>query len=829
MEDTFIPENQTISKIFNCDQIYRIPNYQRQYNWDDEQLDALWDDLNEAYKNKEKNKCYFLGSIVVVRSEDYLDLIDGQQRITTLMIMMDVLRKNFSDINKDSKEINFVDLKKLDDCILHSGRRSRLQLQSDPNYDAIFNTKIIKRESYEKITKPTKIELNTDNPEYKYLNTACFFYKKFKDLTKEDLNDFVNYIFFKTNIIKIVCNDESFAIKLFQVLNDRGQDLTNADLIKAEIFSKYDNDDVDGKKSFNVEWNNIIRIANNNDFRMDDFIVYYEYFKLKSNPERQVVDEIKRDTKEMTPQDIIEEMTNFSKAIEKVYKSTNPVIYSLRYIPWKAYVTTALASAYYVEYPRMEELLKIMRRFFYISFISGGTLNTIKPKSFKLIEYIVDKKPIEDIEKELNSLIYAKKMIKSVYEALNGEVYDEKYLKPLLLSLDYYIREENNTTFYPINRELHIDHILPKKYKTDKDHSWDYIKNTEEADAYLNTLGNMALLQYSKNEECENFGFDKKIRIYQGKNIDGTNKSGVTSFDTTRVIIMNAEKDAQEKSKELGLEEKKYIWDVQCIKDRKEYLMDLIENMLDITEDDIERNTVLGETNTALNRWGYNEKYWNNKEIIFKTLEDFIYSNDYKSYEEIPMELKKLNINSKNLIKNELSQNDIENEYNEVNINGITIYVKNCEDTIDIFNYLNVLKKYFTFEAEYIEDKDENRSAITLELIEKVYEFSKKVYEHELDFDKAVSQLSHHGMNSRSAQIYISNFIKMLNGDGYKRSISAVAANMFINKIRADYGNEFSKRAIKSLEFNVRYQNECGMKNNRLETVLNKQKEIENM
>lgn len=93
-------------------------------------------------------------------------------------------------------------------------------------YDALFNTKIIKRENYEKLTQLTKLEINTDNPEYKY--TVYFFHKKFKELSEDDLGKFVNYIFFRTNIIKITCTDESFAIKLFQVLNDRGQDLSNS-------------------------------------------------------------------------------------------------------------------------------------------------------------------------------------------------------------------------------------------------------------------------------------------------------------------------------------------------------------------------------------------------------------------------------------------------------------------------------------------------------------------------------------------------------------------------------------------------------------------------
>lgn len=824
MEETFKPENQTISKIFNCDEIYRIPNYQRQYSWTDEQLEALWDDLYEGYENQ-NNRCYFLGSIVVVKTGDYLDIIDGQQRITTLIIMMDVLRKSFPDINKDSDEINFVDLKKIEDSILHGGRRSRLQLQSDPNYDALFNTKIIKRESYEKLTKPTKKEIAKDNPEYKYLNTAYFFYTKFKELSREDLNKFVNYIFFRTSIIKIVCTDESFAIKLFQVLNDRGQDLANSDLVKAELFGKYDPDDIDGKNSFNVQWNNIIKIANDNEFRMDDFIVYYEYFKMRSNPRRQILDEIKTIIKGKNPSDILEEMTNFSKAIEKVFKSTNPIIYSLMYIPWRAYVITALASAYYVEYPNIESLLHVMRRFFYISFISGGTLNTIKQTSFNLIDYIVTKKSIEEIEMELNKLISSKKMIKGVYEALNSEVYDEKFLKPLLLSIDYDIREDKNTTFYKIDKELHMDHILPRAYKKHSD--WDYIENKEEADNYINTLGNMALLHFNKNEECENFGFETKLRIYQGKNEDGSNKSGVTSFETTRVIISDAEEDAQKRMQELGTTEKEYIWDVNSIKRRKQYLMSLIEEMLDITEDDIENNIIEEEIINESDKWKYNGLFYDNKEIIEKTLTDFIESNDYRDFDEIPKEIRMLNMQSNFIIKKALDKADNEYDYKKVKVNDFYFYLRNCEDERDAINYINILKKYFSFDIDYVINREELKSKITASNINQVYKISKSIYKHEIDFNTGLTILGKE-MKRSSAKMYMNAFMKMMMGELYQRSISSLAARIFIDRIREDFGNEYSKKAIKSLEANLEYQKECGMgRNSKLYEVLNKQKEKE--
>ena len=291
--DTFKPINQTISEIFSCDGIYKIPNYQRQYSWTNDQLEALWDDLYEAYQNKTvDNDCYFLGSIVVVNDgKGYFELIDGQQRITTLMILMNVLVKDFPDINKNSDEIFVADKDKIQNCILFQGRKNRLQLQTDPKYDSIFNDLIINCESFADIDEPTKKELKLDDPQYKYINSAVFFYKKLSELNETELDEFVNYIFYSTNIIKIECTNQSFAIKLFQVLNDRGLELSPSDIVKSYIIGKYEQDDETGKQIFNNNWKNIEDLSKQYGFKIDDFVVFYEYYKLKSNPKRQVVDE----------------------------------------------------------------------------------------------------------------------------------------------------------------------------------------------------------------------------------------------------------------------------------------------------------------------------------------------------------------------------------------------------------------------------------------------------------------------------------------------------------------------------------------------------------
>lgn len=591
-KELFNPINNTISEIFNCDKIYRIPNFQRPYSWMDEQLDELWDDLITSFKSKEENNCYFLGSIVVVDTDEniYQDVIDVQQRITTLMIMFNVLSKSFANLNSKEKldpTKNIVTKVTVDNRIQNDNGYSRLQLQSYKDYDSTFKNAIINRENFDQIENEriAKNDLKSNNPKFKYLNTAKYFYKKFKKLEEDDeksntniLGDFINYIFYNVNIIKIVCTKQSFAIKLFQVLNDRGLNLTNSDIIKANIIEKLnDNTAID---IFENNWKMIETIANDYDFTMDDFFVFFEYFKLKSNPTKQLSDEINGLIAKENISDFINEMTKFAEKIKEVYTSKNHVVFSLLYLPWKFYIITILTSALYVDYPNKNELLKKIRRFYYLAFISGKTLNGIKQTSFNIIAKIVNKEKIEEISLKMDEYIQKEKLITLTYEAINSEnVYGERWLKPLLMSIDYYLNEIDY--FIPIDKKINVDHILPIAFSEEKNKSWDYI-DAEEAKKVINTIGNMALLSETKNKSALNKGFNVKINIYQGLDEKGNlytdedgNKSklkGFTNFTTTAKIVTDYLASHK-------------MWDITTINDRKEnYIIKMINSMLDINE-----------------------------------------------------------------------------------------------------------------------------------------------------------------------------------------------------------------------------------------------------
>lgn len=695
--EIFKPENKNISDIFSFTGIYTIPNYQRQYSWNDENLEELWDDLYNSFVDG-IDKCYFLGSIVIVdRGNGEQELVDGQQRITTLMIMLNVLLRDFPDINVNntSSGVLNADNSLISSLIFFNQRINRLRLQQDPDYDTYFKKIISSSESYKDFKKPTKEDLKKEDPQYKFMNTAYFFYNKFKKLLEEEgelvFGNFVNYIMFKTNIIKISCFDQSFAIKLFLVLNDRGMDLANSDIIKSVIYNEFDkNEDYTkhDKDVFNSNWKAIELICNKYDFSMDDFFVFYEYFKLKKNPKKQLSDEITDIVKNSEINSIVTELMSYAENVEKVFTTQNSVIYSLRYIPWKFYVTTSIATAYQVEYENINELLFELRRFYYLSWISGKTLNGIKQTSFNLIEAIANKVPLEDIKNITNHFIMKNKIITNVYNALDGNVYGESYLKPLLLSIDYKIREVLLTEFYPADKNIHMDHILPKKYY-EKQAEWTYITNKEETLPYLNKIGNMALLLGKKNEEALNFGVPTKLDIYLGED---KQKTGRTAFDTTNWVIDEFKTDNK--------------WNVESINNRQIQLMTEIEDMLDISREDVEEEQSYIQMDDSNNdnsyyKWQYKNERLTNSSLVRKLLVDYINDNNFKSLEELDDEIKNYHIIP---ILPLLSTESIMNGYGYRKLNGISfsLYTPSQFNKDRIEKFLTIFKKYYNFENDLI-------------------------------------------------------------------------------------------------------------------------------
>ena len=134
--DIFKPDNKTIEQIFgDTEAFYNMPIYQRPYAWDKERVEQLWYDILEAYKNnlqdKEIDKNYFLGSVVVVDKGKYQDVVDGQQRLTTLTILFCTLR-DMKVFNEEDDEYYLIQES------IAKRNKKRLTLTTHSNNQALF-------------------------------------------------------------------------------------------------------------------------------------------------------------------------------------------------------------------------------------------------------------------------------------------------------------------------------------------------------------------------------------------------------------------------------------------------------------------------------------------------------------------------------------------------------------------------------------------------------------------------------------------------------------------------------------------------------------------
>ncbi|RRO12358.1 DUF262 domain-containing protein [Flavobacteriaceae bacterium 14752] len=578
MEESFKPNSLTINKLLtDSDALYQIPVYQRPYKWGDDEVDKLWDDIVESYNNEEPN--YFLGSIITAKPSKggkYLDIVDGQQRLTTLIILMATIRDVYPTINREECEEDpfAIGIEQINNAIMVSNKFGRLRLATHSNHSSDFEKYIIKGDT-SKLKKPYKKDLRKDEaPEFKFINTSVEFRKRIESLGEKECGDLLNYIFNQIKIIRIDCSNVGFAIKLFQVLNARGLDLTNSDLIKSyligRLHSLYDTEIVDQKeKQFLQDWITCEGLALDVEESLNELFVMYEYYLLGANPKKSLYDELENQFSKDDPLDVISDFKAFITVYnDEVYSSETQLDYSFFYLRWSIYWKTIVTTALHTGYPDVLELKKTVRRYFYLFWISGFTLSRIKQTSFNLIKWLKDKRLINEIKQELEKSIRENRIQDRFESSLKGNVYQEAWCKPLLAIIE--MNQIDKPEYINISdRSLHVEHILPQSYG--KIYGWKHIIEDErDGSEIINSLGNLTLLSGKKNIEASNDAFKNKVFIYQGKGKHGSSDDKIASFRITQMIFDQYNND------------KVTEWGYDTIENRRIFMINQIEELFQI-------------------------------------------------------------------------------------------------------------------------------------------------------------------------------------------------------------------------------------------------------
>lgn len=568
-QDIFTPASLTIKELFNnASSLYQIPRYQRPYKWVDEQIDKLWDDLTEAYENGTES--YFLGSVITASPQDnssYLDVVDGQQRVTTLMILFAVIRDLFPNLNRTplSPDPSNITIKTIKNSILADDEYNRLKLYTHINHQTDFENLIVNADTTI-ISKPRKRHIAIEEePRYKFLNTASMFNTKLIEKGEVYVGKLVNYLFNNVRVIRIDCTSKEFAIKLFQVLNDRGLDLTNADLIKSYLIQKIEEEykadsELRTKKGdqFMQEWRHIEQIIKKFDDGLNDVLILYEYHLLGSNPKKSLYDTLVEQFKTQNSLDIIKDFRKFVENYEKyLWEIDNVDVFALWYLRWNFYWKSILLTGYHVGYKDNHRLAKALKRYYYLYWIAGKTLTAIKQTSFNLIGYVKDKKSIEEIEFILQKKIDDDKIIPLAIQNLKNNIYAEPWGKPLICLLEYNATDTAKIAWIPLVRDLHLEHIIPTKFRNYPE--WSHITD-EFFEQWGNSGANLTLLSGSKNIEASDNPFKLKINVYKGNGLYQNKNSKITGYIITQKIVQDFDnKTYNEEWNETSIRDR-WIW-----------------------------------------------------------------------------------------------------------------------------------------------------------------------------------------------------------------------------------------------------------------------------
>lgn len=533
-------EKKVIREIFNM--WYCIPDYQRAYVWDTDQVRDLLDDTISAYReNKEAQ--YFLGSMVLKineKSENNVsyteyELLDGQQRITTVFLILACMRDMLTDYPQYQNSLaGFV--YQAEDAILQQPERMRI----------IFNIRSDVRDFVNEHIKPLhgtcddallkeKMQAKDVNISIRNMANAMLVAHEFLEENKSDIIRYLSYFLNKVLMIYVATEELQDAFQLFTVLNNRGVKLSSSDILKAENLKELSAAD---RTSWATRWEEMETYFGE-DF--DKFLSHIRTILVKKKQTTTLLKEFDefvysnqeydRTQKKYVPRtpilrrgrDTFELLYSYYHTYQEVFDTDHSVVtgdyeitnyLKLMETGFGADYWIAPVLDYYRKYRRrgFVAFLKALDRKLSADWITAAT-PTVRMENVNAI--------LREIEASQDSaaLLQSKTFTinKSDFErVINGDIYGRSFAKYLLLKLDLIYRG-SSTPMIP-QAIASIEHILPRNPSADSQWVKDF--SAAEREEWTNKLGNLVLISRRKNTAQGNRDYVEKKEKYFEKNIE---------------------------------------------------------------------------------------------------------------------------------------------------------------------------------------------------------------------------------------------------------------------------------------------------------------------
>ncbi|WP_208391943.1 DUF262 domain-containing protein [Helicobacter pylori] len=549
---------------------YQIPIYQRPYQWTEENCEKLLDDLFEDYE-KDRESDYFCGSLVLVKSDpnsktETYDIVDGQQRLSTFILLAKVLADLYNDcLISNPKNLEHLQ-ESWKDRHTERKRLSFNAIGSNAEYD--FQDAL---DFFDDSYHASK------NDENNYLKNAICLKDYLRKKEIEDINKFIGWLYSNVKFITIICPNIDKALRIFNVLNARGLPLNATDIFKGELLKELAKEG--DQKKLVSRWNALSQKCSDNDLTMETlfswYLTYLNPVTSKEKMEKRLVTWFKNLNK--TPLEYLKSVEDFYNAYCKVLEMQDWHAHLLSYKDDDhLHVILCASILHHYSDQDIKALKELLVKFYYQDWVAGQTKSTRsqtncniiialkEKKSVRYIASIVVKKYLDDknITQRFKENLQDSNLYTKFYFA-GKSVKKNSWLRPILILVEYSMSDDPKPKRIEKN-DFHVEHILPQK--PDPSSQWVKDFSEEERGLYTHSLANLTLLGGTKNSQASNLDFKDKKKIYMGEEIKLNKKKPFKVMTCYKMTIDIAHHYTE--------------WTPKSLEKRKEELIQIIESVL---------------------------------------------------------------------------------------------------------------------------------------------------------------------------------------------------------------------------------------------------------
>ena len=531
MPEAIKASEQNLDKVFCNDYMFEIPYYQRPYAWTTEEVGELLDDLLFAM-DKDAEAPYFLGSIVLIKGDSPdSKVIDGQQRLTTLTMLLCTMREL-----AESQEVkDALDERVRQKRDVLSGASEVVRLRLRPRDQDFFHANVQNDGGVPTMIEKT-VPQSTDSQERIYEN-AKFLHSKLKELGQERLTRMAKFIIQSCYLVTVSTTDTSSAYRIFSVMNDRGLALEPTDILKAEIVGEIETGQQQG---YSDKWENIEQELGRD--RFGDLFVHIRMVFAKAKTRRNLQDEF-RDfvLKDRSGAAFIDRtLEPYADAYKRVLGISDEYpadagkfgayLGHLRRLGNRDWIPPAMA--FFHRNPNNPEqitsFVKDLERLAYGLFIRRANINERIRRYAMVLQAIERGDPLWQDGSPLQLGLDEKA---AILRTLDGPVYRlPRVPQPLLLRLDGLVAGAEASYDRPV---ISIEHVLPQNPPGNS--QWrEWFPDDEERELWAHRLANLVLLSLRKNSGASNWDFERKKKEY-------FTRGNVTPFALTTQVLATPE------------------------------------------------------------------------------------------------------------------------------------------------------------------------------------------------------------------------------------------------------------------------------------------------